>query len=48
MSLNFTAQSPDLSGIYDALFAAGETIYGHLKKGAGLKFADTGNESGDL
>ena len=47
MSLNFTAQSPDLSGVYDALFAAAEVIYGHLKKGAGLKFADTGNESGD-
>lgn len=47
MSLNFQSNTPALNGIYEALFSAGETIYAHLQKGAGLKFAATGNESGD-
>ena len=47
MSLNFQSRTPELTGIYAALFAAGETIYAELKKGAGLKFAASGNESGD-
>ena len=47
MSLNFQSRTPELTSIYAALFAAGETIYAELKKGAGLKFAASGNESGD-
>ena len=47
MSLNFQSQNSELDGIYEALFAAGEAIYAELKKGAGLKFAASGNESGD-
>ncbi len=47
MSLNFQSQNSDLNGIYAALFAAGEAIYAELKKGEGLKFAASGNESGD-
>lgn len=47
MSLNFQSNTPALDGIYQALFSAGEVIYAHLQKGAGLKFAATGNESGD-
>jgi len=47
MSLKFQSRTPELTGIYAALFAAGETIYAELKKGAGLKFAASGNESGD-
>jgi len=47
MSLNFQSQNPDLNGIYAALFEAGQAIYAELKKGAGLKFAASGNESGD-
>ena len=47
MSLNFKSQNADLNGIYQALFSAGEVIYAELKKGSGLKFAASGNESGD-
>ncbi len=47
MSLIFNSKTPELNGIYAALFDAGEEIYTHLQKGAGLKFAATGNESGD-
>ena len=47
MSLNFKSHTSDLNGIYAALFASGEAIYAELKKGAGLKFASSGNESGD-
>ena len=47
MSLNFKSLNPKLDGIYAGLFAAGQDIYAELKKGAGLKFAATGNESGD-
>ena len=47
MSLNFKSRNSDLDGIYAGLFAAGQDIYAVLKKGAGLKFAATGNESGD-
>jgi len=47
MSLNFQSQNTELNGIYQALFSAGEAIYAELKKGAGLKFAASGNESGD-
>lgn len=36
-----------MDGIYAALFAASESIYAELKKGAGLKFATSSNESGD-
>ena len=47
MSLSFKSQIPELDGIYAALFAASEVIYGELKRGAGLKFATSSNESGD-
>lgn len=47
MSLKFHSRNSDLDGIYDALFAAGQVIYDQLKQGAGLKFAASGNESGD-
>ena len=47
MTLNFKSQNPDLDGIYKALFAASEVIYRELKKGSGLKFATSSNESGD-
>ncbi|WP_169711726.1 FIG domain-containing protein [Henriciella litoralis] len=47
MSLNFKSQLPQLDGIFDALFAASEVIYAELKKGSGLKFATSSNESGD-
>lgn len=47
MSLDFQSRNSELNGIYDALFAAGLVIYDHLKQGAGLKFAASGNVSGD-
>ena len=47
MTLSFKSQLPNLDGIYAALFAASEVIYGELKKGSGLKFATSSNESGD-
>jgi len=47
MSLSFKSQLPNLNGIYAALFAASEAIYAELKKGSGLKFATSSNESGD-
>ncbi len=47
MTLNFKSQLDDMDGIYDALFKAGENIYAELKKGSGLKFATSSNESGD-
>jgi fructose-1,6-bisphosphatase I len=47
MTLQFKSQLPDADGIYAALFAASEAIYAELKKGAGLKFATSSNESGD-
>jgi len=47
MTLSFKSQLPNLDGIYTALFAASEVIYGELKKGSGLKFATSSNESGD-
>ncbi len=47
MTLSFKSQLPSLDGIYAALFAASEVIYGELKKGSGLKFAASSNESGD-
>lgn len=47
MSLNFNSQLPNMDGIYQALFAASEVIYGELKNGQGLKFATSSNESGD-
>lgn len=47
MSLSFQSQNAELDGIYQALFSAGEVIYAELKKGSGLKFAASGNESGD-
>ena len=47
MPLAFTSQLENLDGIYAALFSASEAIYGELKKGSGLKFATSSNESGD-
>jgi fructose-1,6-bisphosphatase I len=47
MPLNFKSQISGLDGIYSALFSASEAIYSELKKGAGLKFATSSNESGD-
>ena len=47
MSQSFKSQTPDMDGIYAALFSASEVIYSELKKGAGLKFATSSNESGD-
>lgn len=47
MSLSFNSRNSELDGIYAALFSAGEAIYAELKKGSGLKFAASGNESGD-
>ena len=47
MSLHFKSQLPNLDGIYAALFSASEVIYAELKKGSGLKFATSSNESGD-
>jgi fructose-1,6-bisphosphatase I len=47
MTLNFKSQLDNLDGIYAALFAASEVIYAELKKGSGLKFATSSNESGD-
>ena len=47
MPLSFKSQLPSLDGIYEALFAASEKIYAELKKGSGLKFATSSNESGD-
>ena len=36
-----------MDGVYAALFAASEVIYAELKKGSGLKFSTSSNESGD-
>lgn len=47
MSLSFKSQRANLDGIYAALFAASEVIYAELKKGSGLKFSTSSNESGD-
>jgi len=47
MTTNFNSSTPALDGIYAALFSASEEIYAELKKGAGLKFATSINESGD-
>jgi len=47
MSLSFKSQLPNMDVLYAALFAASEVIYGELKKGSGLKFATSSNESGD-
>lgn len=47
MTLSFRSQLPNLDGIYAGLFAASEVIYAELKKGSGLKFATSSNESGD-
>ena len=47
MTSNFKSQLENMDGIYSALFSASEVIYAELKKGAGLKFATSSNESGD-
>lgn len=47
MSTDFQSKTAELTPVYEALFKSGEAIYAHLKKGSGLKFAATGNESGD-
>lgn len=47
MTLSFQSRVPKLDGIYAALFSASEAIYAELKKGSGLKFATSSNESGD-
>lgn len=44
---NFTSQVKNLDGLYAALFSAAEDIYAELKKGSGLKFVETSNETGD-
>ena len=47
MTFNFKSQLANMDGIYAALFSAAEVIYAELKKGSGLKFATSSNESGD-
>lgn len=47
MSLTYKSKTENLDGILDALFLASQDIYGELKKGSGLKFVDTSNETGD-
>ncbi|WP_018146959.1 class 1 fructose-bisphosphatase [Henriciella marina] len=47
MSQSFQSQLENMDGIYAALFSAAEEIYAELKKGVGLKFATSSNESGD-
>ena len=47
MPLNFKSQVKNMDAIYGALFAASQEIYAELKKGSGLKFVDTSNETGD-
>ena len=47
MLLNFKSQIENLDGIYTALFSAAEEIYAELKKGSGLKFTNSSNETGD-
>lgn len=47
MSFNFKSQLENMDGIYEALSDAAIKIYGELKKGEGLRFAPTSNESGD-
>lgn len=47
MLSNFNSQIDNLDKVYGALFAASQEIYGELKKGSGLKFVDTQNETGD-
>lgn len=47
MTLSFKSQLDNMDGIYDGLFKAAEKIYAELKKGEGLKFATSSNESGD-
>ena len=47
MTLNFKSEVKNLDGIYAALFSAGEEIYAELKKGSGLKFTNSSNETGD-
>lgn len=47
MALNFKSQLENMDGVYAALCSAAEKIYSELKKGEGLKFATSSNESGD-
>lgn len=47
MSFNFKSQLENMDGIYEALSDAAIKIFGELKKGEGLRFATTSNESGD-
>lgn len=47
MTLEFNSQLENMNGIYAGLFQAAEVIYAELKKGSGLKFATSSNESGD-
>jgi len=47
MLSNFKSQIENMDGIYAALFSASEEIYTELKKGSGLKFVDSSNETGD-
>ena len=44
---NFESQTENLDGILAALFAASQEIYAELKKGSGLKFVDSSNDTGD-
>jgi fructose-1,6-bisphosphatase I len=47
MKAVFQSNVTEMDGIYSALFHASSKIYAELKKGAGLSFLDTKNESGD-
>lgn len=47
MTLNFKSEIENLDGIYTGLFSAAEAIYAELKKGSGLKFTESSNETGD-
>jgi len=47
MPLPFNSQLRNLDGLYAGLFSAAEVIYAELKKGSGLSFLASGNESGD-
>ena len=43
----FKSQLENMDGVYQALCDAAVVIYSELKKGSGLKFATSSNESGD-
>lgn len=47
MTFAFKSQLENMDGVYKALCDAAVVIYKELKKGSGLKFATSSNESGD-